>query len=180
MSKGLVLCGFMGAGKTKLGCLLAGMLSYRFEDLDEEIQKYEGRSIPEIFALAGESAFRDMERHYLERKVQDRDRILSLGGGAMQDQTVTDLILAHNLLIFIDPEFDTIITRIAGNPKRPLVVMPDGSPKSDGMLRAELYPLYEARRTFYNQAHIRFCPEPGWSALTSANKLLELVKEHDK
>ncbi|MBR4822468.1 MAG: hypothetical protein IKZ71_04895 [Bacteroidales bacterium] len=61
-----VLTGFMGCGKTSIGRLAASLYAgIKFIDLDEEIEKREGRSIPDIFSADGESVFRSIERRTL-------------------------------------------------------------------------------------------------------------------
>ena len=61
-----VLTGFMGCGKTSIGRLAASLSAgLEFIDLDEEIVRREGRSIPDIFSADGETVFRSIERHTL-------------------------------------------------------------------------------------------------------------------
>src|ERR1041385_6956607 len=83
----VVLIGFMGAGKTTVGLALAKRLRWNFLDLDDVIEERERRTVAEIFALFGESAFRSMESEALAALLQDRqagsDLILALGGGAV-------------------------------------------------------------------------------------------------
>lgn len=179
LAKAIVLCGFMGAGKSKLGQLLSGMLSLRFEDLDTEITKYEGASIPEIFSQKGEAYFREAEQRYLLNKVADSNRILSLGGGAMQVQPMVDLIKKHNLLVYIDPPFDEIISRVMGNTKRPLLLSADGTQKPEPQLRAELKAMLDRRLPYYQQAHIVFRPDPVWSPLRSATELKDRIQSYE-
>ena len=57
----LILNGFMGSGKTTVGKILAASLNLPFIDLDNEIEKVSGRTIPAIFAESGEPAFRALE-----------------------------------------------------------------------------------------------------------------------
>ena len=49
-SKNIYLVGFMGTGKTTVGKLLAKKLQCTFIEMDEEIEKKEGRKINDIFA----------------------------------------------------------------------------------------------------------------------------------
>ena len=169
----------MGAGKSKLGQLLAGMLSMRFEDLDAEIVKYEDCSIPELFALKGEAYFREAESHHLSRKIADKNRILSLGGGAMQTQNVVDEIKRHNLLVYLEPPFDEIINRLKGNSKRPLLLLPDGTFKPEKQLRVELAKMLDVRLPFYQQAHLTFNPNPEWSPHRSATTLKQHILSYE-
>ena len=57
----IVLVGFMAAGKTTVGRLLAERVGYRFVDLDREVERLAGRPIPRIFRKAGETRFRELE-----------------------------------------------------------------------------------------------------------------------
>ncbi len=52
----VILVGFMGAGKSSVGRLLARRLGRCFVETDDMITAREGRSIPEIFAAAGRGA----------------------------------------------------------------------------------------------------------------------------
>ena len=62
MGDNVVLVGFMGAGKSSVGRLLARRMGRCFVETDDMITAREGRSIPEIFADDGEAAFRALER----------------------------------------------------------------------------------------------------------------------
>ena len=57
----IVLTGFMGAGKTTVGRLLAESLGWEFLDLDAHIEQRTGATVPELFARDGEPAFRRLE-----------------------------------------------------------------------------------------------------------------------
>jgi shikimate kinase len=81
----IVLTGFMGSGKTSVGGLFAKQLDWRFIDLDQEIERREGRSVPQIFAESGEPYFRQLERRALVSMLGQRKIVLSLGGGAPED-----------------------------------------------------------------------------------------------
>ena len=63
----LYLVGFMGTGKSTVGRAVARKLGFAAVDSDHEIERLQGRTIPEIFANAGEAAFRAMEREFVER-----------------------------------------------------------------------------------------------------------------
>ena len=65
----VTLMGFMGCGKSSVGRKLSELLCCPFMDLDDVIEKAEGRTIPEIFASDGEGAFRRMEAEALHNIV---------------------------------------------------------------------------------------------------------------
>lgn len=79
------LIGFMGAGKTSVGRALAARLGWRFCDLDDVIERREGKTVPEIFAAAAEAGFRRAESEALRELLQDpsyrNDLVVALGGG---------------------------------------------------------------------------------------------------
>ena len=79
----IILIGYMGAGKTTVGRLLAEQLSYSFLDTDGMIEAQERRSIRTIFEMDGEERFRDMETALLEKLLEENleDVVLSVGGG---------------------------------------------------------------------------------------------------
>ena len=66
----IALTGFMGSGKSTVGRLLADSLGCVHIDLDREIVRNAGRSIPEVFAQDGEAAFRTLEKEALEKTVK--------------------------------------------------------------------------------------------------------------
>jgi shikimate kinase len=109
----LVLTGFMGAGKTTVGRLLALRLGWDFLDLDAYIESRTGLSVPSIFAAHGEKHFRQLESEALASALGRRNAVLALGGG-------TPEILTNRLLleqtpatatIFLDAPFTTLFDR---------------------------------------------------------------------
>lgn len=109
----LVLTGFMGAGKTTVGRLLAQELGWDFLDLDTHIEQRRGLSVPEIFATEGEAHFRRRESAALANALR-RDRlVLALGGGA--PETLTNRLLLEQtpgtLTVFLDAPFPVLFDR---------------------------------------------------------------------
>lgn len=177
----LVLCGFMGSGKSRLGRYVANHLQIKFEDLDECLQNELQMSVAQIFEKFGQDYFRGLERDLLLRKSSDQNRVLSLGGGSLSSQKLVDIVKENNILVFIAPAFDELISRIHGKSKRPLVLHEDGSLKSKEELITDLLPLYESRLKYYSQAHIHFKPHSDWSPEKSGSELLKLLSSfnHD-
>jgi shikimate kinase len=77
----VLLVGFMGSGKTRVGRLLARRLGWPFRDFDEEIVARQGLSIPEIFRQHGEGAFREMEARVGAELLLEEQVVLASGGG---------------------------------------------------------------------------------------------------
>ena len=79
----IVLIGFMGAGKTTVGHLLAERLGLPFMDTDLVIEQRTRRSVRDIFATDGEPAFRQLEHTVTAELLAGPDAVLALGGGAV-------------------------------------------------------------------------------------------------
>ncbi len=77
----LYLVGRMGAGKSAVGKPLARALGYRFLDADATLEQTTGRSIPAIFAEAGEEEFRAMETAVLDQLAAWHSLVVATGGG---------------------------------------------------------------------------------------------------
>ena len=109
----LVLTGFMGAGKSTIGRLLAARLHWDFLDLDAHLEARTGATIPELFARHGEAHFRRLESSALASAL-GRDRtVLALGGGTPEELT-NRLLLEQTpatFTIFLDAPFPTLYDR---------------------------------------------------------------------
>lgn len=79
----LVLTGFMGAGKTSVGQVVAQKLGRDFIDMDVVIEEEEKRSIPKIFETKGESYFRARESELCARLAMRHNLVVATGGGAL-------------------------------------------------------------------------------------------------
>src|SRR5690606_7672941 len=79
----LVLTGYMGAGKSTVGALLAQRLRRPFIDLDREIERSTGQSIPTIFSEQGEAGFRRLEAQALAEALAGPEAVIAAGGGAL-------------------------------------------------------------------------------------------------
>lgn len=76
------LIGFMGSGKTHWGAKWSEEFGIKHYDLDEEIEKKEGKNVTAIFEEKGEEAFRNIEKEMLQSFMKKDNFILSCGGGA--------------------------------------------------------------------------------------------------
>ena len=176
----IVICGFMGSGKSHIGRLVAVKLGLRFHDLDTLIQKDQGLRIAEIFTKFGETKFRELERAKLLSELNNEQRILSLGGGSLSDQEIVNQIKSNNILVFISPPFDEIVKRIHGKKKRPLVMDEMGQPKSINQLKIDLKALYDQRYVYYSQADIILETDPNWDPIRSTEELISLLNKFDE
>ena len=116
----IVLCGFMGSGKTVVGKELAKILGMKFVDTDELIEKEQGVAIKAIFAAHGEDYFRDLEYEMCKKVAEMKNVVVSTGGGAMTFQRNVEAIKNGSKVVFLDASFDVICERIGDSTSRPL------------------------------------------------------------
>jgi len=144
----------MGAGKTSVGRALGQRLNWIFEDLDDRIERREGRTIAEIFRESGEPAFREAENLALRQVLEERQSgaagIVALGGGAfVQPRNASMLEAAGVPIVFLDAPVEELWQRCqtqAGGAgiERPLL-----------RDKEQFCRLYEARRKHYLRAALR-------------------------
>lgn len=109
-TQSIVLSGMPGAGKSTVGTLLAEKMNRDFFDLDEEIVRVSGRSIPEIFATDGEVYFRTLETRVLREVLANKKGIvLATGGGAILRDENVDLLHRNGKIYFIDRPLETLL-----------------------------------------------------------------------
>ena len=109
----IVLTGFMGSGKTSTGALLAERLGWTFLDLDREIERRDGRTVPQIFSESGEAHFRRLESAALASLLGQRHLVLALGGGAPEELGNRLLLeqTPHTAVVYLSASFDTLVAR---------------------------------------------------------------------
>ena len=109
----LVLTGFMGAGKSTIGRLLAARLNWQFLDLDAHLEARTGATIPQLFERHGEAHFRRLESTALASALGHDHTVLALGGGTPEELT-NRLLLEQTpatFTIFLDAPFPTLFDR---------------------------------------------------------------------
>jgi shikimate kinase len=120
----IVVVGFMGAGKTTVGRMLAGKLGLPFADTDVVIEQRTGRLVREIFATDGEPAFRALEHEVTAELLGGPDAVLALGGGAVE-YPATRRSLRASQVIYLQVGYEESMLRIGGDQGRPLLRDPD-------------------------------------------------------
>ncbi len=148
----IFLIGYMGAGKTTIGRLLAARLNLSFVDLDLFIEKRFHKTINEIFAEKGEEGFRQMEREALHEVGEYEDVLISVGGGAPCFFDNIGFMNEKGQSIYLKVNADVLAVRLnIGKQSRPLL-----KDKSEAEIKNFIVSMLEKREPFYNQAKLVF------------------------
>jgi len=114
------LVGFMGAGKTTIGKILARRLDLPLFDLDAEIEATSGRTVRAIFESEGEEEFRRRERVYVDGALGISKGVFATGGGTFVAEENRRSILRQGVSVFLDVPFDALAARVPAKADRPL------------------------------------------------------------
>lgn len=118
----LFLYGPPASGKSTWAKRIAAATGWTLVDLDAEIVKAAGRTIPEIFAAEGEAVFRAIEKDCLRRICEDAGtKVVALGGGALLDSENRATAEAAGRVVLLDCDVETLKSRMTGG-DRPLSV----------------------------------------------------------
>lgn len=116
----IILCGFMGSGKTVVGSEIAKIMGRKFVDTDEMIEEEQGVAIKAIFAVHGEDYFRELEYECCKKVAELKNCVVSTGGGAMTFERNVEAVKNSGKIVFLDADFDVICQRIGNSTTRPL------------------------------------------------------------
>lgn len=147
MQKHIFLIGMMGCGKSVMGRNLSNLLSCPLVDLDAEIERFEGRSIPDIFAEGGDELFRLKETAALRRAIAGEKSIVSTGGGIVTREENIALMRENGLVIWLCRPLEDIIAKVEQSTR----------PNLAGDKEERMRTLFAARKALYERAaHVQF------------------------
>ena len=118
--KKVYLIGYMGCGKSAIGKRLSFATKMPFYDMDTEIVRMTGLTIPQIFEMYGEEYFREMETEFL-RTFRDEYCIIATGGGVAMRKENREIMRKTGLVFFLNAPFRDIWRRISTDRNRPIV-----------------------------------------------------------
>lgn len=141
----IYLIGFMGAGKSSVGLVLAEQMGWPFVDLDTIIEAGQGATIRQIFEQAGEPFFRNIEHAALVEVIRKEPAVIALGGGTFVQRPNFELVRqTGGATIWLDCPIEELWQRCSTMDNRPLF-----------RDRESFFKLYEQRLPYYRQAEFR-------------------------
>ncbi|HIY58154.1 MAG TPA: shikimate kinase [Candidatus Tetragenococcus pullicola] len=142
--KQMILIGFMGAGKSTVGKLLAQKVQLPYLDLDEYLEKKYNLSIDEYFSQYGEASFREKEKNLL-KELSQTEGVLSTGGGIITNEESRSFLKNNPSVIYLKTSFDELLLRLKADQKniRPMILE---------KTEAEINSLYLSRVIWYEDS----------------------------
>ena len=138
----IILCGFMGCGKSTIGKIIAKKTGKKFIDMDPYIEEKAEMKISEIFEKFGEASFRDMEHEACKELSEMKGMVIASGGGAFTFDRNVEVFKGKDKIIFLDVELETIKYRLRNDKVRPLLQRPDKD-KAMEELYNKRFPIYQ-------------------------------------
>lgn len=159
----IVLTGFMGAGKTTVGRMLAARLGWNFIETDEMIERRTGMSISQIFQLHGEAYFRQMESEVVRElaRVSRESSVIATGGGVVLRPDNISALRSAGVIVYLDVTPEEAWQRLRGKKDRPLL--------QEGCLEERIRALLQERREQYLDSDFQ--------VKTEGKKPVEIVEE---
>ncbi len=164
MFKNIILTGFMGVGKTRVGTQLAKDLGYLFIDIDSMIEADQQRAITSIFAEFGEPYFREVEARVIHEVTQREGQVVSTGGGAVIADRNREAFKKSGFVVCLTATPEVIYERIIHETHRPLLQTADPLKK--------IRELLESRAPFYAQADVTID-----TSEKSVEEVIQTIKE---
>jgi len=145
--KSIVFIGFMGAGKTTIGKLVAKKLYRDFIDIDKEIETESNMTTTEFFKTYGEEVFRETEKSLISHFSNQPLKIISVGGGAFLQKEVQQICLSNCIVIFLDLTWESWKERIH--------LLMDSRPVLQGKSLVEMKELFNSRQKIYSMHDLK-------------------------
>lgn len=166
MAPVVVLIGSPGAGKSSVGRRVAEQLGVPFADSDALVEAAAGMSVSDIFVNRGEDQFRELEAATIATALEERDGVLSLGGGSVMREE-TRARLAGRRVVWLRVSVADAAQRVGMNTARPLLL---------GNVRATLTGLLEERNPVYEAVSTDVVDTAGRSVREVTEEVMKVVR----
>lgn len=170
MKTSIALIGFMGAGKTAVGRILAEKLGREFVETDALIEQRAGKSIPQIFAQDGEIAFRELEIEVAKEVAGRKNLVIACGGGIVLNKINIDRLKKESVIVYLKTSTSVILQRLTDDgDERPLLKAGDRAARIEELLKF--------RKPFYERAADITIDTSRLSVAAVAERIIEKLKQ---
>lgn len=176
ITRPIALVGLMGCGKSMVGRNLAAMFQIPFADSDTAIERAAGVTVADIFDLAGEAKFREMEYREIEILLGGTPAVIATGGGAFCQSDTASLLRDKALVVWLKAKPETLLSRIGNIDSRPLLHSKHNQKQGSETPIEILTRLNEVRTPFYEQAHLHVNTD-GLSKRQAALKVMNAIAD---
>jgi len=143
--KKIFIVGMPGSGKSTMAKYLSSETSFKYLDLDEEIEFKSKKSVSKIFEIDGEESFRVLEKETLDEIIQKEEKfILATGGGTPSYDDNMEKMNKNGITIFLNTSPEILIERISRKNKRPLF--------NSTNVREKVSKIFDERIKFYKRS----------------------------
>ena len=143
--KKIFIVGMPGSGKSTMAKYLSSETSFKYLDLDEEIELKSKKSVSKIFEIDGEESFRVLEKETLDEIIQKEEKfILATGGGTPSYDDNMEKMNENGITIFLNTSSEILIERISRKNKRPLF--------NSTNVREKVSKIFDERIKFYKRS----------------------------
>lgn len=145
--KNVILCGFMGSGKSTVGKFLSRRLGMQFIDMDAYIEDWQKTTISEIFAAKGETEFRRLETQAARDLSAKHGQVIAAGGGTLLFPQNVEIFRKNGVIVLLDAPLAALQERLKNDRSRPLLQKPNRN-EVIRELHEKRMPLYRAAADF--------------------------------
>lgn len=177
-NKIIFLAGFMGAGKSTIGPILANTIGWDSCDLDLLIEKKVGKKVRKIFEEDGEEYFRKIESEMLLELSNKNNLVVSLGGGTMVNENNLAILKKTGTTIYLKASSDSFYKRLRYKRDRPSLGVNESEDFTKDKLVDRINHLMDKRVKFYEQADI-IVDTDNSSVGRTVDKIVKLLKQVD-
>ena len=139
----IVVIGFMGSGKTRVGKRLSSDLGLTFVDVDKVIVRKMNMPVKEIFQRFGEPYYRALETMTVKALIEDKEKkVISLGAGLPIQEQNEKYLKELGTVVYLKGSLATLKKRLEGSSKDPMLDGDDRDEKIKKLLK-QRDPVYQ-------------------------------------
>ncbi len=172
----IYLTGFMGAGKSTIGPILANTLGWEFYDLDKVIEEITGDKIKKIFETKGEKYFREIENKILKELSTGKELVISLGGGTIANDANFDIIKNSGNIVYLKSSTESMYERLKFKRDRPSLIKSENENPTKDELMGRIEQIFNKRKKYYEQANIIIDTDKTTVGLT-VDKIVKIISK---